>query len=162
MGSSTRQSPLSNPVPMAPLGRRAGSGCLLESQVNLESEGLGLGANFFDLERNRWNRPAFLCRVTKQPCLAVSVAFGGSERGSVLRGRTTDQLESGVRSVHACPRCGAAARWRLAQLPLSFIPAIVIGTAWQVDPLRIPPLPRSASHQNPAWRLERERPSSLP
>ena len=51
---------------------------LLENRVNLEAETTGLTANFFGLGRNRRNAPAFLCRVTKQPCLAVSVAFGGS------------------------------------------------------------------------------------
>jgi hypothetical protein len=71
-----------------------------------------------------------------------------------------------VRVRSAFSTCVSPLRRRcaLAPRPLApwLYPAIVIGTTWQVDPLRIPPLPRSASHQNPAWRLERERPSNLP
>ena len=68
---------------------------------------------FCRLEGTSGTPPAFLCRVTKQPRLAVSVEW---ELKGIGAPGAEPIKQSGVRSVHACPPCGAAARGRLVRL----------------------------------------------
>ena len=116
---------------------------MLELEVNSEAEALVLAE--------------FSCppmEPTESPCVIArheTTLFSSEHcvwrelRGSALRGADTDQ--TAVRSAFSS--CVSPFWRRCALAPCPFAaPAIVIGTACQVAPLRIPTLPRSASQQN--------------